>query len=190
MTSAEATLLAAIIAASVAGAGLVWTVISFLLLRHSQRATDAREQWSHRFEQAHALALSADAREAETGLLLIEKLSKDTWVTDEDRATAITVLTSLAPKKESDAARVRESILVSMNDQAVASELAAARAGAKARFEVYVDRSGGHRWRLQLADGQVAGTSESFPSRTAALRNLEAVRQQLYRGVDDIREVE
>jgi uncharacterized protein YegP (UPF0339 family) len=190
MTSAEATLLAAVIAACVAGAGLTWSIVSFLLIRHTQRATDAREQWLHRVEQSHALALSADVREAETGLLLIAKLSKDRWVTDEDRATAVTILTSLAPKGESDAARVREGLLGSITDSAVASELAAAHAGRKARFEVYVDRTSGYRWRLKLADEQVAGTSESFSSRKAVLRNLEAVRQQLYKGVEDIGELE
>ncbi|GAA1230099.1 uncharacterized protein YegP (UPF0339 family) [Microbacterium phyllosphaerae] len=189
MTGAEATLFAAEVAAFVATAGLLWSVVSFFIVRRSQRATDAREQWSRRFEQAHALALSADSREAETGLLLIEKLSKDAWVTDEDRATAVTVLTSLAPTADSDTARVRESLLGSITDRAVARELTAAPAGPKAKFEVYTDRSGEHRWRLKFANGQVAAVSEGFASRQAVLRNIGSVRQQLQGGGGEIREV-
>lgn len=66
-----------------------------MLTRRTQRATDARQEWSRRFEHAHALAFSSDLKEAASGLKLIEALSRERWVTDEDRATAVSILSSL-----------------------------------------------------------------------------------------------
>lgn len=188
MTSAEATYLAALIAAGIAAAGLLWSVASFALLRRSQRATDAREQWSRRFEQAQALAFSADAREARTGILLIERLTKDPWVTDEDRATAVSVLTSLAPADVTPAARVRTEILGSISDPAVALELSRAAPGPRGRFEVYQDSAGGYRWRLKFTNGEVGATSESYTSRRSVLAAIESVRRHLANG-GEIREL-
>lgn len=146
--------------------------MSFLLLRRSQRATDAREQWSRRFEQAQTLAFSADAREARTGILLIERLTKDPWVTDEDRATAVSVLTSLAPAEADPAARVREGILGDISDPAVASELSRAAPGPRGRFEVYRDSAGMYRWRLKLTNGEIGARWTVATS--ASCRSLSA----------------
>jgi uncharacterized protein YegP (UPF0339 family) len=179
VTDSEATLLAAVIAAVVAGGGLVWSVISFFLVRRAQRETDAREQWSQRFEQAHALALSADAREARTGLKLIEALTKERWVTDEDRATAVSVLSSLSPAADSATGRLRASILGDIANREVATELAQVSAGPKGRFELSPDRAGEYRWRLRAANGDVLASSEGFPTKAAALRSLEQARRDL-----------
>lgn len=178
MTDSEATLLAAVIAAVVAGGGLVWSIISFLLMRRAQRATDAREQWSQRFEQAHALALSADAREARTGLMLIEALTKERWVTDEDRATAVSVLSSLSPADGDAATRLRTSILGDIGNRDVAAELAQASTGPKGRFELHAE-AGGYRWRLRSANGEVLAMSDTAASKAAALRSLEQARRDL-----------
>lgn len=178
VTDSEATLLAAIIAAVVAGGGLIWSIISFVLVRRAQRATDAREQWSQRFEQAHALALSADAREARTGLMLIEALTKERWVTDEDRATAVSVLSSLA-HADSATAIVRASILGDIGNRDVAAQLAEAPIGPKGRFEISSDLSGEYRWRLRAPSGEVLAVSDAVPSKTAALRSLEQARREL-----------
>lgn len=48
-----------------------------MLTRRTQRATDARQEWSRRFEHAHALAFSSDLKEAASGLKLIEALSRE-----------------------------------------------------------------------------------------------------------------
>lgn len=179
MTDSDATLLAAIIAAIVAGGGLVWSIIGFAITRRSQRATDARAQWSQRFEQAHTLALSADEREARTGLMLIEALTKEHWVTDEDRATAVSVLASLAPTHGAESDRVRAGILADMGNRQIAAELAEVSPGPKGRFEISRDDDGAHRWRLRSPDGEVLAVSEAASTRTAALRSLEQARRAL-----------
>ncbi len=178
MTDSEATLLAAIIAAVVAGGGLVWSIISFVLVRRAQRATDAREQWAQRFEQAHALALSADAREARTGRMLIEALTKEQWVTDEDRATAVSVLSALS-HPDSATENVRASILGDIANREVAAVLAEAPVGPKGRFEIVAERGGGYRWRLRAANDEVLAVSEPAPTKAAALRALEQARRYL-----------
>ncbi len=186
MTDSEATLIAAVIAAVVAGGGLVWSVIAFLITRRSQQATDARAQWSQRFEQAYALALSVDAREARTGVMLIEALTKEQWVTDEDRATAVSVLSSLSPGADADAAeRVRTSILGDIANREVAAELAQASGGPRGRFEITQDAEGAYVWRLRSAGGEIVATGQAALSRTEALRSLEDARRAL--GGDDIR---
>jgi uncharacterized protein YegP (UPF0339 family) len=178
MTDSEATLLAAIIAAVVAGGGLVWSIISFVLVRRAQRATDAREQWAQRFEQAHALALSTDAREARTGLMLIEALTKEQWVTDEDRATAVSVLSALS-HTDTATAGVRAGILGDIANRDVAAVLAEASVGPKGRFEVFADAGGGYRWRLKAANGEVLAVGEPAQTKAAALRSLEQARRHL-----------
>lgn len=178
MTDSEATLLAAVIAAVVAGGGLVWSIVSFVLVRRAQRATDAREQWAQRFEQAHALALSADEREARTGLMLIEALTKERWVTDEDRATAVSVLSALSHSDTATAA-VRASILGDIANREVAAQLAEAPTGPKGRFEISHDATGEYRWRLTAANGEVLAVGESASTKAAALRSLDQARRHL-----------
>ncbi|KJQ52510.1 YegP family protein [Microbacterium sp. SA39] len=178
MTHSEATLLAAIIAAVVAGGGLIWSIISFVLVRRAQRATDAREQWAQRFEQAHALALSADAREARTGLMLIEALTKEQWVTDEDRATAVSVLSALS-HTDAATAGVRAGILGDIANRDIAAVLAEAPVGPKGRFEVFADVVGGYCWRLRAANGEVLAVGEPAQTKAAALRSLEQARRHL-----------
>lgn len=179
MTDSEATLIAAVIAAVVAGAGLAWSIVAFFLTRRSQRATDARAQWTQRFEQAHALALSTDAREARTGLMLIAALTKEEWVTDEDRATAVSVLSSLSAAEGTPAEHLRTSILADIRDRDVAAELAQAPTGQKGRFELFRDGTGGHRWRLRSGSGEVLATSDASSTREAALRSLQQARRTL-----------
>lgn len=180
MTDSEATLIAAVIAAVVAGGGLVWSVIAFLLTRRNQQATDARAQWSQRFEQAYALALSTDAREARTGLMLIEALTKEQWVTDEDRATAVSILSSLSPGADADTAeRLRTSILGDIGNREVAAELAQTSDGPRGRFEISQDAAGAYRWRLRAASGEIVATGEGASSRVEALRSLEQARRAL-----------
>lgn len=179
MTDSTATLLAAVIAAAVASAGLAWSIVAFVLTRRSQRATDARAQWTQRFERAHALALSTDEREARTGLLLIAALTEEDWVTDEDRATAVSVLAALSPIEGTPAERLRTRILADIGDRDVAAELAQAPTGPKGRFELFRDGTGGHRWRLRSANGEILATSDASSTGEAALRSLQQARRTL-----------
>ncbi|MBT2483878.1 MULTISPECIES: DUF1508 domain-containing protein [unclassified Microbacterium] len=179
MTDPTATLLAAVIAAAVAGLGLVWSVISFAITRRTQRATDARQEWSRRFEHAHALALSTDLKEAATGLKLIEALASEKWVTDEDRATALSILSSFTHAIQAPAAELRATILADVTNPAVAAELAKVTAGAKGRFELYRDGAGDYRWRLKAADGQFLAVSEGHATERAALNSMELARREL-----------
>ncbi|MBO0980333.1 DUF1508 domain-containing protein [Microbacterium sp. SD291] len=179
MTDSAATLIAAVIAAGVAGLGLVWSIVSFLMMRHSQRAAEARQEWARRYQQALAQALSADAREAAAGLVLIGTLSRAEWATDEDRATAASVLASLSPAPGSTASEVRSTVIGGIGDRDVASELEHASSGPKGRFEVYRDGAGAHRWRLTAADGEVLAESGGHPTENAALQALQLVRREL-----------
>ena len=179
VTDSAATLIAAVIAASVAGLGLVWSVVSFLMTRRSQRAVDARQEWARRYQQALAQALSVDPREAAAGLILIGTLSQADWATDEDRATAAGVLSSLSPAPGAPAAEVRTAILSGISNRDVASELEHVSSGPKSRFEVYLDGAGAYRWRLTTADGEVLAVSGGYASRNAALQALELARREL-----------
>ncbi|WP_102193649.1 YegP family protein [Microbacterium aurantiacum] len=179
MTDSAATLIAAVIAASVAGLGLVWSIVSFLMMRRSQRAAEARQEWARRYQQALAQALSADAREAAAGLVLIATLSQADWATDEDRATAASVLSSLSPAPGAPAAEVRATVLGGIRNRDVASELEHASSGPKSRFEVYLDGVGAYRWRLTTAGGEVLAVSGSHSSEGAALQALELARREL-----------
>lgn len=179
MDETAATLVAAVIAAGVAGLGLAWSVISFLITRHAQQADSARQEWARRYEQALAQALSADAREATAGLVLIEKLSKADWATDEDRATAASVLASLAPAPGEPAADIRATVVGDITDPKVASELARASSGPRGRFELYKDRAGEYRWRLVGGNGEILAVSEGHTSKEAALRSIDVARRTL-----------
>ncbi|WP_285362999.1 DUF1508 domain-containing protein [Microbacterium sp. LMC-P-041] len=179
MTDSGATLLAAIIAAGVAGVGLIWSVVSFMLTRRTQRATDARQEWSRRFEHAHELAFSSDLKEAASGLRLIEALARERWVTDEDRATAVSILSSLTGVAEAPAAQLRATILAEVRNPAVAAALGRVEPGPKGRFEVYRDASGDYRWRLKSAGGHHLAVSEGHSSEAAAMSSLELARREL-----------
>lgn len=179
MDETSATLVAAVIAASVAVVGLAWSVVSFFITRHSQRADAARQEWARRYEQALAQALSTDTREAAAGLVLIEKLSKAKWATDEDRATAASVLASLSPSTDEPAARLRTAVVNDISDRTVADQLAKASAGPRGRFELYRDRAGEYRWRLTAASGEILAVSEGHASKAAALRSIDVARRTL-----------
>lgn len=179
MDESTATLAAAVIAASVAAVGLAWSVISFFITRRAQRSDSARQEWARRYEQALAQALSTDAREAAAGLLLIEKLSKAEWATDEDRATAASVLTSLSPASDEETAHLRATIIDDISDRAVADQLRNVSAGPRGRFELYQDRAGDYRWRLKAGNGQILAVSEGHSSKDGALRSIDMARRTL-----------
>lgn len=46
-----------------------------------------------------------------------------------------------------------------------------------AKFEVYEDRSGGFRFRLKAANGEVVATGESYATRAGAHAGCEAVQR-------------
>jgi len=45
------------------------------------------------------------------------------------------------------------------------------------KFELYVDRSGGFRFRLKSGSGEILVVSEPFPSKDAALRGIASVQK-------------
>lgn len=179
MDETTATLIAAIIAATIAGLGLAWSVVSFFIARRAQQADAARQEWARRYEQALAQALSTDARESAAGLVLIEKLSKAKWATDEDRATAASVLSSLSPAPGGEAAHIRAAVVNDITDQSIADQLANAPTGPRGRFELYRDRAGAFRWRLKAANGEMLALSEGHDTKEAALRSIDVARRTL-----------
>lgn len=46
-----------------------------------------------------------------------------------------------------------------------------------AKFEVYEDRSGGFRFRLKAANGEVVATGESYTTRSGAHDGCDAVKR-------------
>lgn len=46
-----------------------------------------------------------------------------------------------------------------------------------AKFEVYEDKSGGFRFRLKAANGEVVATGESYSTRAAARQGCESVQR-------------
>lgn len=175
LTGPDATLAAAIVAAIVASVGLLWSVVSFFITRSLTKTTTARSEWRSRFENAHALALSADPNEARTGALLMKSLSTEKWVTDADRATTASVLLAL-PAGVSEPEKVRE-VLATMQDRKVAAVLASVRPGPKGRFEIYTDKAGAWRWRMKAENGDlIAVAPEGYSSRDAALIGMQAFR--------------
>lgn len=45
------------------------------------------------------------------------------------------------------------------------------------KFELYLDRRGGYRFRLRSRNGKVIAFSDAYSSRTAALSGIESVRK-------------
>lgn len=177
MTASEATLLAAIIAAAVASAGLLWSVASFLISNHNAKTASARSQWQSRFESAHRLALSEDPKQAQAGALLMKSLSEEKWVTDTDRATTASVLLSL-PEEESEPEKVRE-VLSAMQSKTVAAALAKVPPGPKGRFEVWRDEAGQYQWRLISGAGEELALSPTgYATTNDALRAVKQFRRR------------
>ncbi len=48
---------------------------------------------------------------------------------------------------------------------------------AEGKFEVYQDKSGGYRFRLKAANGEVIATGESYKSKTSCLNGIESIRK-------------
>jgi uncharacterized protein YegP (UPF0339 family) len=46
-----------------------------------------------------------------------------------------------------------------------------------AKFEVYEDKSGGWRWRLKAANGEIVASGESYTSRSGATAGVDAVKR-------------
>jgi uncharacterized protein YegP (UPF0339 family) len=44
------------------------------------------------------------------------------------------------------------------------------------KFELYADRSGGYRFRLNAGNGEVIATSESYTTKAAAKNGIESVK--------------
>ena len=48
------------------------------------------------------------------------------------------------------------------------------------KFEIYLDRAGGHRWRLKAANGEIVAVSESYTTRSAAKQSALRVKELAY----------
>lgn len=46
-----------------------------------------------------------------------------------------------------------------------------------AKFEVYTDKAGKHRFRLKAGNGEVVATGEAYETRAAARKGCEAVQR-------------
>jgi uncharacterized protein YegP (UPF0339 family) len=46
-----------------------------------------------------------------------------------------------------------------------------------AKFEVYTDSRGQFRFRLKAANGEIVATGESYPTKAAVLRGVDAVKR-------------
>lgn len=178
MTAPESTLVAAIVAASVASLGLLWSIGSFFISRHLTKTTAARSEWRSQFEQAHALALSTDPNQARTGALWMKSLSTAKWVTDADRTLTATVLLALPPGVSAPT-EVNE-VLSSIRNKSVASALARVSPGPKGRFELWTDANGRWRWRAKAGNGEVIAVSpEGYSSQQAAMEAMRVFRPDL-----------
>ena len=182
MAQSDATLLAAIIAAAIAGLGLAWSLISYFLTRRDLRTESARDQWQRRFQKAHDLAMSSDMREAESGKLLMQSLAQEKWITDEDKATAVSILLSLEGESSNQTDQlfrsVRTNLLSTMSDRKAAAELARSKPGPRGRYELYLDRGQKYRWRLKAGNGNVIALgSEGYPTRDGAINAINLLRK-------------
>ncbi|MEP9382327.1 YegP family protein [Nocardioides cheoyonin] len=45
------------------------------------------------------------------------------------------------------------------------------------KFEVYQDKGGQYRFRLKAGNGQTVATGESYPTKAACLKGVEAVKR-------------
>lgn len=44
------------------------------------------------------------------------------------------------------------------------------------KFELYTDKHGAYRFRLKAGNGQVIATGEDYPTKAAALKGIESIR--------------
>lgn len=56
------------------------------------------------------------------------------------------------------------------------------------KFEVYKDKSGGFRFRLKAANGEVVASSQSYKSKASALGGVESVKKNAGADVVDLTE--
>ncbi|WP_433122527.1 YegP family protein [Arthrobacter koreensis] len=54
------------------------------------------------------------------------------------------------------------------------------------KFEVYQDKAGGFRFRLKAGNGEVIASSESYKSKTSALKGVESVRSNANSRITDL----
>ncbi len=47
---------------------------------------------------------------------------------------------------------------------------------AEAKFEIYTDDGGEHRWRLKAGNGEIVAASESYTTRSSARRAVDNVK--------------
>ncbi len=97
-TDALATVVAACIAAGSATAAAVVSGINASRIRRFAR----REQWWARFSWAMERAISAEQRENELGLSVLNALIEVPWVTSEDSRMAVVIVDSLSSGKAGD----------------------------------------------------------------------------------------
>ncbi|MFJ4263127.1 YegP family protein [Paenarthrobacter nicotinovorans] len=56
------------------------------------------------------------------------------------------------------------------------------------KFEIYKDSSGGYRFRLKAANGEVIATGESYTTKAAAKKGIESVKTNAGSVVVDLTE--
>ncbi|BCW67309.1 hypothetical protein NicSoilB4_20720 [Arthrobacter sp. NicSoilB4] len=56
------------------------------------------------------------------------------------------------------------------------------------KFEVYKDKSGGFRFRLKAANGEVIASSQSYKSKASAMGGVESVKKNAAGDVVDLTE--
>lgn len=56
------------------------------------------------------------------------------------------------------------------------------------KFEVYKDKSGGFRFRLKAANGEVIASSQSYKSKASAMGGIESVKKNAGSDVVDLSE--
>lgn len=57
-----------------------------------------------------------------------------------------------------------------------------------AKFEIFKDKAGKHRFRLKARNGQIIATGEAYESKAACLRGIQSVRKNA--PIADLVEVE
>ncbi len=56
------------------------------------------------------------------------------------------------------------------------------------KYEVYKDKSGGFRFRLKAANGEVIASSESYKTKASAMHGIESVKKNAASDVVDLTE--
>jgi uncharacterized protein YegP (UPF0339 family) len=56
------------------------------------------------------------------------------------------------------------------------------------KFEVYKDKSGGFRFRLKAANGEVIASSQSYKTKASAMGGVESVKKNAASDVVDLTE--